>query len=399
MTAACPSCGEPAAPDDAFCEACGSPLSAAAAAQAAPVPVLAPSVELEVAPDADDASLVMAKGLAAAAVARAKARAGGGAAGEEPAAGPTAAVAPADGGMGPTDPGTAEVVCRSCGTTGQWFDGYCGTCGAKQPAPRDHTEVERAGVAAVSDKGIRHAKNEDSYAVVVGEGFVVTIVCDGVSTTVVPEAASQAAADAAAAVLAAGGPAVPDFDGAFDAARSAVLAVEFQPHPDLGPPSCTYLASVITDRSLRLSAYGDCRGYWLGPDGTVQQLTVDDSWATHQIAAGMDPAQAYADNRAHAITRWLGEDADPSWRPVAVTFDPPGPGRVLLVSDGVWNYAAEDQLLAAVVAATPAPAGPLQLARHLVDFANSQGGADNITAVVVDLPLQPGDGPRPPEAP
>ncbi len=364
------------------------------------MPVVAPSVEIDVVAKPGDASLVMAKGLAAAAVARAKARAEAADEADPALAGPVeTATAAADTGMGTADPGTEDVVCRSCGTQGQWFVGYWGLWGAKMPHPRDHTELERPGVAAVSDKGIRHAKNEDSYAVATGDGFVVGVVCDGVSTTVVPELASQAAADAAAAVLAGGDPAAPDFDGAFDAARAAVLAVEFQPHPDLGPPACTYLASVVRDASVRLSAFGDCRGYWIGPEGAVQQLTVDDSWATQQIAAGMDPTEAYADNRAHAITRWLGRDADESWRPVGLAFDPPGPGRVLLVSDGVWNYAAESEQLASVVAQSPAPSGPLGLARHLVEFANSQGGADNITALVVDLPLQPGDGPGPPEAP
>ncbi|MFP5317731.1 MAG: protein phosphatase 2C domain-containing protein [Acidimicrobiia bacterium] len=390
LTATCPSCGEPAAAGDAFCEACGAPLSgdAAAVATAAVEPGPTPEPEPEPQPAGGNGDL-LAKGLAAAAVARATAR-------SAPAPEQSAAAAPpaATGG----DPGSEDVVCRSCGTQGQWFDGYCGVCGAKRPHPRDHTELEGPGVAAVSDKGLRHAKNEDSYAVTVADGFVVAVVCDGVSTTVLPEVASQAAADAAAAVLSAGGPAEPQFDAAFDAARAAVLAVEFQPHPSLGPPSCTYLASVVTDSSLRLSAFGDCRGYWISADGAVRQLTVDDSWAAQQIAAGMDPSDAYADNRAHAITRWLARDADPSWRPVQVTFDPPGAGRVLLVSDGVWNYAAESDQLAAVVAGAPGP-GPLALARHLVDYANRQGGADNITAVVVDLPLQPGDGPRPPEAP
>ena len=370
---------------DAFCEACGAPLSGEAAA----APAVAPAVPAPEPEGGDGDGDLLAKGLAAAAVARATARSAEAVEPEQ-----AAPVATAGGG----DPGTDTVVCRSCGTQGQWFDGYCGVCGSKRPDPRDHTELERPGLAAASDKGLRHVKNEDSYAVTVGDGFVVAVVCDGVSTTVIPEVASQAAADAAAAVLAAAGPADPPFDEAFDAARAAVLAVEFQPHADLGPPSCTYLASVVTDTAVRLSAFGDCRGYWIGPDGTVQQLTTDDSWATSQIAAGMDPTEAYADNRAHAITRWLGRDADASWRPVGVTFEPTGPGRVLLVSDGVWNYAAESDQLAAVVADAPA-ADPLSLARHLVEYAIGKGGADNITAVVVDLPLQPADGPRLPEAP
>ena len=329
----------------------------------------------------------MAKGLAAAAVARATARAAASAA-----VGVAVAPAPATA-MGAPDPGSEGVTCPACATTGQWFDGYCGRCGARRPDRRDHTEFDQPGVAAVSDKGRRHAKNEDSCAVAVGDGFVVAVVCDGVSTTVIPEVASQAAADVAAAVLAASGGATPDFDGAFDAARAAVVAIEFDPHPNLGPPACTYLAAVVTETSYRLSAYGDCRGYWISPDGTVQQLTTDDSWATHQIALGMAPADAYADNRAHAITRWLARDADPSWRPVAIEFPVQGPGRALLVSDGVWNYAAESDQLTEVVRSAPPSA--LELARHLVAHANGQGGADNITAVVVDLPLQPGN----PEAP
>ena len=390
--ATCPSCGEPIATGDAFCEACGHSLTGDAAAAVAVAPVPPPEREPE--PDPTPDGDLMAKAVAAAAIARATARSAvaadaADAAEAAEAAEPQPAVVPGTAGMGVADPGSEGVVCRSCGTTGQWFDGYCGMCGARRPDPRDHTEVEHPGVAAVSDKGIRHAKNEDSYAVAMGDGFVVAIVCDGVSTTVVPELASQAAADAAAAQLLAGN----GFDTAFDAAREAVLAVEFQPHADLGPPACTYLASVITDTTLRLSAFGDCRGYWLGPDGTVQQLTTDDSWAAFQIAIGTAPADAYADNRAHAITRWLGRDADPAWRPVSIEFPITGPGRALLASDGVWNYAAESPQLEAVI--KQAPTSPLGLARHLVDFANGQGGSDNITAVVVDLPLQP----RPPEAP
>ncbi|MGH9224153.1 MAG: protein phosphatase 2C domain-containing protein [Acidimicrobiales bacterium] len=385
--AACPNCGEAVVTGDAFCEACGHSLTDAAPAAAPPV---APVATLG---DGEADANMMAKGLAAAAVARATARSAA-AAGRDDKPTPVAEPAPTlAAGMGAPDPGSEGVACQSCGATGQWFDGFCGMCGTKRPDPRDHTEREGPGLAAVSDKGLRHAKNEDSYGVAAGDGFVVAVVCDGVSTTVVPEVASQAAADAAVAVLAAGGPSKPDFDGAFDAARAAVAAVAVQPHPDLGPPACTYLAAVITDASYRLSAFGDCRGYWVQPDGTVQQLTVDDSWATDQIALGMPAAEVYADNRAHAITRWLGQDADPSWRPVAIEFPPPGPGRALLVSDGVWNYAAEPDQLSDVIRAAPPP--PLELARHLVTFANGQGGADNITAVVVDLPLLP----RAPEAP
>src|SRR5205823_1429296 len=93
--------------------------------------------------------------------------------------------------------------CPSCGADpSQIQDGYCGVCGMKQPAPRDHTELAFDGVAAVSDRGRRHWRNEDAYALDVDPaGRVLAVVCDGVSTTANPDQAAQAAADGALGVL------------------------------------------------------------------------------------------------------------------------------------------------------------------------------------------------------
>ncbi len=74
--------------------------------------------------------------------------------------------------------------------------------------------------------------------------------------------------------------------------------------------------------------------------------------------------------------------------PASSTFDVPGPGRLLLVSDGLWNYTLEP---AHLVAAMGDPTSErIDLARRLVTFANDAGGSDNITVVVVDLPLLKG---------
>jgi serine/threonine protein phosphatase PrpC len=331
---ACPTCGEPFAPGDSFCEACGAALPASEAVAPEPAPA-EPVAEATVAP--------------------------------------------------------TTVTCPSCGTAGEPVDGYCGNCGMKLPAPRDHQEVVLVGVAGVTDKGVRHARNEDAMAMFAGEGFVAAVVCDGVSTSVIPDVASQAAADAALAVLVEKG----DLDGAYDAARAAVLATEFEPSATLSPPSCTFLAAVITDQQVQFASLGDCRAYWYA-GGTATQLTVDDSWAEVQIAGGMPRAEAYAHRFAHVITRWLSNDADPEWRPAITTFEVPGTGRLLLVSDGLWNYTLEPADLVAAMGDL-GPSGPLSgeaqpaehvdLARRLVKFANDAGGSDNITVVVVDLPL------------
>jgi serine/threonine protein phosphatase PrpC len=278
-------------------------------------------------------------------------------------------------------PAVATLTCPSCGNQGEPVEGYCGVCGTRLPAPRDHQELVLEGAAGVSDKGKRHARNEDAMAAFVGDGYVAAVVCDGVSTSVDPDIASQAAADAACAVLAT----QPDLEAAYDAARAAVLAVESEPHADLSPPSCTFLAATIAEGKVTLASLGDCRAYWCA-GGTVTQLTVDDSWAEVQIAAGTPPADAYSHALAHVITRWLSNDADPEWRPRIVPFEVPGPGRLLLVSDGLWNYTLEPAHLVAAMG-DPASEG-IELARRLVTFANDAGGSDNITVVVVDLPLK-----------
>lgn len=321
VAAACPACGEPIAAGDLFCEACGNAL---------------PVTETPAAPAIES----------------------------------------------PPAPAAPTITCPSCGNQGEPVEGYCGVCGTRLPAARDHQELEQEGAAGVSNKGKRHARNEDAMAVFAGEGYVAAIVCDGVSTSVNPDVASQVAADAACAVLAG----TPDLEAAYDAARAAVLAIEFEPHADLSPPSCTFLAATITDTEITVASHGDCRAYWCA-EGTATQLTVDDSWAEVQIAAGAPPADAYSHGLAHVITRWLSKDADPEWRPRIVAFDVPGPGRLLLVSDGLWNYTLEPAHLVAAIGDQTSER--IDLARRLVNFANDAGGSDNITVVVVDLPLRP----------
>ena len=285
------------------------------------------------------------------------------------------------------------AVCASCGATTEIVDGYCSECGIKQPSPRDHIEAAWPGVGAVTDKGRSHHRNEDAMAVVVEPGRVIAVVCDGTSTSVDSDKASQAAADAAAAVLAAADPddpVDPDVAGAFDAARKAVLAMPYVTQAELDPPTCTYLAAVIRDDEAVLASLGDCRSYWVDADG-ARTLTIDDSWASDVVARGeMTEEQAMADPQGHAITRWISVDADPQWRPRLTRFTIPGPGRMVLCSDGLWNYTIDPATLAGqVTLATDAGEDALATARRLEIFANEAGGHDNITVVVVELPLLP----------
>ena len=75
------------------------------------------------------------------------------------------------------------------------------------PPSRDHDEIDLGPAAGVSDRGLRHPRNEDAMALTAEQSpngpMVVAVVCDGVSSSARPDEASLAAVQAALPVLAA----------------------------------------------------------------------------------------------------------------------------------------------------------------------------------------------------
>jgi PPM family protein phosphatase len=171
---------------------------------------------------------------------------------------------------------------------------------------------------------------------------------------------------------------------AIRAAHQAVLRIPWAPHANLDAPSCTLVSAVCRDGELVIGWVGDSRAYWIAQKSS-RLLTVDDSWAQEQVAAGLLSAEkAQSDPRAHSITRWLGADA-PEDPPQLVTIRPTEPGRLVLCSDGLWNYAPSATDIAALLDALPSGATALAAAHSLTDNALAKGGRDNITVAVVDI--------------
>lgn len=280
---------------------------------------------------------------------------------------------------------TEVVRCVRCGAT-EIDDGFCGRCGLRQPAGRDHQEFEVGAAAGISDRGLRHSRNEDAMAIRDLPGGVVAVVCDGVSTSDRPDEASQAAVDAAVALLRTDEPEASTMAAVRAAADAVAALAGSDADADNTSPACTYVSAVVTAESVTVGWLGDSRAYWLaGPEGPPSAcLTTDDSWAEKLVSEGVEEEQAYASIYGHTITGWLGANA-PEFQPHVTRFTPTGPGAVLVCSDGLWNYCREADELAEIVGPIPVAAG-LEPARTLVRFALDAGGHDNVTVVVVPFP-------------
>ncbi|WP_138904309.1 PP2C family protein-serine/threonine phosphatase [Streptomyces albidochromogenes] len=404
----CPGCEEPLEPGDLFCGACGYDLSALAQP-----PVDHPTVAITVPPGAGGA---VGSGAAPPppAVRYDDPPRGAPAPGiddfELAAPGPVPARPEAQ--PQPVDPrsvepgpapaaGPAAKMCVACRTGRIDEDGYCENCGHAQPRERDHMEQELDAVAAVSDRGLRHHRNEDAFAVSAaalpdGSPAVVAIVCDGVSSATRPDEASAAAATAANEALL---ESLPRGTHPQQAMHEAIVAaaesvnllaadadqgLEHDPHRHTNAPACTLVGAIVASGLLVVGWVGDSRVYWVPDDRTAPpaRLTEDDSWAAQMVAAGlMNEAEAYADERAHAITGWLGADAY-ELEPHTASFKPDRPGVVVVCTDGLWNYAEAAREMAQAAPADAA-ARPLHCAQVLVGHALDGGGHDNVTVAVL----------------
>jgi serine/threonine protein phosphatase PrpC len=265
------------------------------------------------------------------------------------------------------------------------------------PPMPDHAEVDLGTAAGVSDRGLRHSRNEDAMALAseqTPDGLVVVaVVCDGVSSSARPDEASHAAAQAALPVLV---EAVQTGGDLAQASRAAVVAGR-QSVADLGEPehersATTFLSVVAAHDDVTLCWLGDSRAYWLAPtEPGSAQLTRDDSVAGGMVEAGLATEEtAMALPHAHVLTRWLGAEApdlngDPGRAPHVEQYTPPGLGVLLVCSDGLWNYLPDAAELARL-AMPRALTDPLGAANDMVRFAVEAGGADNITAVLIPYP-------------
>jgi serine/threonine protein phosphatase PrpC len=156
-----------------------------------------------------------------------------------------------------------------------------------------------------------------------------------------------------------------------------------QAHPEQRGMGATMTAAWIDGQRLSIAHVGDSRAYLLR-SGNLQQLTNDHSLVAEQVRRGiLTPAEAERSEMQSVLLRALGAhpeiEVDSEEHPLF------GNDVLLLCSDGLTRMVTEPEI-AGTLQAEPDPA---KACERLVELANEQGGADNVTAVVVHIGGEP----------
>lgn len=222
--------------------------------------------------------------------------------------------------------------------------------------------------------------NEDSYYA----GDLVAAVADGMGGHAAGEVASNLALQP---VIALEGVPFADAASATQGLVAAVLEANelvlrhASDNPDQSGMGTTLTAVLVREGCLHLAHVGDSRAY-LFRNNTLTQLTTDHTLVNRLILEGhLSPEEAKVHPHRSVITRAIGVDTGLE----VDTLEPPMPvfpgDRFLLCSDGLSGPVSDEQI-AAILANERIPE---RACRRLIDAANTNGGPDNITTIILDV--------------
>ena len=229
-----------------------------------------------------------------------------------------------------------------------------------------------------TDSGRVREHNEDSlFPPTSGSsgGPVVLMVADGMGGAVAGEVASRLAVEAASSDE---GDTTIEPIARVTSANEAVIAATHEDPSLAGMGTTMTLMQLHSDGTADFAHVGDTRAYLL-TEGAMRLLTTDHTLINELIQLGkITPKEAEHHPHRHMLTRVLGLG------PIVIDeFSVelhPG-DRILLCSDGLTTMVADftiEQILDAGEGVEPT-------SWALIEQANTAGGVDNTTVVVVDV--------------
>src|SRR5207302_3360993 len=245
------------------------------------------------------------------------------------------------------------------------------------------TDVPVAAYAVASDTGRRRLRNEDNYVV----APPLFAVADGMGGAQAGEVASRLAASALE---------TDDSDGLQGLERIDALIQEANRRiydrastdPAASGMGTTMTVALVEGMSVVIGHVGDSRAYLVRGE-SMEQLTEDHSLVNELVKSGkLSEEEALIHPQRSVITRAVGTDPDVDVD--VFTIEAEDGDVFLLCSDGLTDMVEDVDILDLI----DRNRGDLESAvRSLVQFANKEGGEDNITAVAFRISADGAGGP------
>jgi len=264
--------------------------------------------------------------------------------------------------------------------------------GYRKPSTRElpATSVPRHKGTGLTDVGRKRTSNEDAYFL--DDDLGLYVVADGMGGHAAGEVASQEAVDTVYGMVKRSRGALKELypplveDDARAACRMMESAVQNATYMvfsmaelDRGKSGMgtTISALMILGAYAVMAQVGDSRIYRVRA-GKTEQLTEDHTLIAWQIKQGLiTPQEAKTSPHRNVITRAVGNRDYVEVDTGLMSLEKGD--RFLLCSDGLHGYLRDED-----VAPIVALGGQAAVARF-IELANSRGGKDNITAVLVEL--------------
>lgn len=225
-----------------------------------------------------------------------------------------------------------------------------------------------------TDIGYVRDHNEDSLIIIPS----LFAVADGMGGHEAGEIASEITVNTLAELA----PSHLDAEGLTAAVEAANYNVMKAPRQGIGRDGMgtTLTAAMLEGERLLIAQVGDSRAYLLHK-GHLQQITRDHSLMADLIEAGqITPEEARVHPNRSVITRAIGSDIH--MRPDIYELNVDAGDRILLCSDGLSSMISNNAIESIMRRQSDAQ----HCADELVTAALENGGADNVTVVVADVP-------------
>lgn len=258
--------------------------------------------------------------------------------------------------------------------------------------------------SAGTHPGMKGKNNEDSHSISAyklsttdSTSSVLAMVCDGIGGHRAGEVASRIAIETInkMAVESDGlQPLITLREGI--SLASQLIHQQAEANPEQKGMGSTCVCAWVIGNRLYTASVGDSRLYMIRGD-TIRKITTDHTWVQEAVEFGaLTPEQARNHPNMHVIRRYLG-----SAKPVEVDFrlrlDPaenneqteanqgtvlqPG-DYLILCSDGLTDLVEKEEIYE-TIKTKPRE----QALNHLIDLANERGGHDNITVIILQVPV------------